>query len=89
MEHLKVAKRIEGFPGGSDGKEYTCNSGHHGVGKIKWRREWLPTSVFLPGELNGQRSLAGYNPWGSQTVRHDCVTNTSHLKNMPDSSLNP
>ena len=64
MEHLKVAKRIEGFPGGSDGKEYTCNSGHHGVGKIKWRREWLPTSVFLPGELNGQRSLVGHSPCG-------------------------
>ena len=25
--------------------------------KIPWRREWLPTSVFLPGEFHGQRSL--------------------------------
>jgi len=25
-------------------------------------REWLPTPVFLPGELHGQRSLAGYSP---------------------------
>ena len=25
-----------------------------------WRREQLPTLVFLPGELHGQRSLAGY-----------------------------
>ena len=23
-----------------------------------------PTSVFLPGESHGQRSLAGYSPWG-------------------------
>ena len=23
-----------------------------------------PTSVFLPGEFHGQRSLAGYSPWG-------------------------
>ena len=23
-----------------------------------------PTPVFLPGELHGQRSLAGYSPWG-------------------------
>ena len=23
-----------------------------------------PTPVFLPGEFHGQRSLAGYNPWG-------------------------
>ena len=26
-----------------------------------WRREWLSTSVFLPGEFYGQRSLAGYS----------------------------
>ena len=24
-----------------------------------FRREWLPTPVFLPGELYGQRSLVG------------------------------
>ena len=34
------------------------------VGKIPWRREWLPTPVFLPGEFHGQRSLASYSPWG-------------------------
>ena len=27
-------------------------------------REWLPTPVLLPGESNGQRSLAGYSLWG-------------------------
>ena len=27
------------------------------VGKIPWRREWLPIPVFLPGESHGQRSL--------------------------------
>ena len=33
------------------------------VGKIPWKREWPPTSVFLPGEFHGQRrSLAGYIP---------------------------
>ena len=34
------------------------------VGKIPWRREWQPASVFLPGESHGQRSLVGYSPWG-------------------------
>jgi len=34
------------------------------VGKILWRREWLPTPVFLPGESHGQRSLVGYSPRG-------------------------
>ena len=34
------------------------------VKKIPWRREWLPTPVFLPGEFYRQRSLVGYSPWG-------------------------
>ena len=34
------------------------------VGKIPWRRKWLPTPVFLPGESHGQRSLAGCGLWG-------------------------
>ena len=34
------------------------------VGKIPWRREWQRTPVFLPEEFHGQRSLAGYSPWG-------------------------
>ena len=29
-----------------------------------WSKKWEPTSVFLPGESHGQRSLAGYSPWG-------------------------
>ena len=29
------------------------------VGKIPWRKEWLPTPIFFPGEYHGQRSLAG------------------------------
>ena len=31
-----------------------------------WRRKWQHTPVFLPGKSHGQRSLAGYNPWGCQ-----------------------
>ena len=34
------------------------------VEKIPWRREQLPTPVFLPRESQGQRSLVGYSPWG-------------------------
>ena len=29
-----------------------------------WRRKWQPTSVFLPGESQGQGSLPGCSPWG-------------------------
>ena len=38
------------------------------VGKIPWRREQLPTPVFLPGEFHGQSSLAGYSPWGCKEL---------------------
>ena len=32
--------------------------------KVPPRRAWQPTPVFLPAESYGQRSLAGYSPWG-------------------------
>ena len=47
-----------GFPGFLDSKESAW------VRKIPWRKEWQPTSTFLPGEFHGQRSLAGYGQWG-------------------------
>ena len=34
------------------------------LNRDRWRRKWQPTSVFLPGESKGQRSLAGYSSWG-------------------------
>ena len=34
------------------------------VWKIPWKRERLPTPLFLRGEFHGQRSLTGYRPWG-------------------------
>ena len=62
----------KGFPGGSDGKESTCSAGNPGLipgsVKIPWRREWQLTPVFLPGEFHGQRSLAGYSPWGCKEL---------------------
>ena len=32
------------------------------VGKVPWRRNRLPTPVFLPGKSHGRRSL--HSPWG-------------------------
>ena len=34
--------------------------------KIPWRRKWQPTPIVLPGTFVGQRSLAGYCPWGGK-----------------------
>ena len=31
-----------------------------------WKREWLHTWIFLPGEFHGQRSLVGYIPWSHE-----------------------
>ena len=63
------------------GKESTCQRRRckrHGfdlyVGKIPWKRKWQTTPVFLPGKSHGQRSLAGYSPWGLKKVGHDLVT---------------
>ena len=35
---------------------------------VLWKREWLPTPVFLPGKSHGQRSLVGYSPWGCKEL---------------------
>ena len=54
------------------------------VGKIPWRREWLPTPVFWPGELHGQRSLEGYSPWShkeSDTAEQTSLYLKLHLRN--------
>ena len=59
---------VRSFTGGSAVKNQPANAGDVGfdpwVGKIPWRREWLPTSLFLPGGFHGQRSLTGCSLWG-------------------------
>ena len=30
---------------------------------ISWKREWLPTPVFLPKESHEQKGMVGYSPW--------------------------
>ena len=35
---------------------------------IFWRRAWQSTSVFLPKESHGKRSLVGYSPWGCKEL---------------------
>ena len=52
---------------GSDGKESAYSAEDWSliwVRKIPRRREWQPTLVFVPGTFRGQKSLAGYSPWG-------------------------
>ena len=62
-----------GFPGGSDGKESSCNAGDTsslpGLVRFPWRREWLLTPVFLYGEFHGQRSLVATVHWVAESDR--------------------
>ena len=47
-----------------------------------WRRKWQPIAVFLPGKSHGQRSLAGYSPWGGKESDR-----TEHAKQTRDKPL--
>ena len=52
------------------------------VRKIPWSRKQQRTPVFLPGKFHGQRSLAGYIPWGHKKVRHDLATKQQTTKTV-------
>ena len=55
------------FPGGSVGKESTCNAGNPGLipgwGRSS-EKEMATYSNNLAWRIYQQRSLAGYSPWG-------------------------
>ena len=46
------------------------------VSKILWRRGWLPTPEFLPGEFWVQRSLVSSSPWGYKESDRKWGTNS-------------
>ena len=60
-------------------QRFFLQRGRPGFGKIPWRRAWQSTPVFLPRESCGQRSLAGYSPWGckeldmTEATKHACI----------------
>ena len=63
-------------------------------GSPLWKREWLPTPVFLPGEFHGQRKLVGYSPWGrkeldttEQLILLDLITDIL-IQNLDNTHLN-
>ena len=54
----------------TSGKDLAYQRRRHenGIQSLGWEdpleEEMATTPVFLPGEPHGQRSLAGYSPWG-------------------------
>ena len=59
------------------------------VRQIPWRRKWLPTPVFLPGESHGQRNLASYGPQGhkeldtNERLTHFTCSETVFITGLP------
>ena len=56
------------FPSGSDGKESACNAGDlgliPGLGRFPGGGHDNPLQYSSLENPHGQRSLAGYSPWG-------------------------
>ena len=74
-----------GFPGVSIVQNLPVCVGDSGLIPGSGRspgEKWQPTPVFLPGKSHGQRSLAGYRPWGLKRVRHDLVTKQTRLEGI-------
>ena len=69
------------LPWGLSGKESACQARDTslipGLERSPGRRKWQPTPVFLPWKSHGQRSLAGYSPWGCKRVGHDLTNSTT------------
>ena len=67
-------KSSELFPGGSVVKNLHAMrrlrrcSFYAWIRKIPWRRKWQLIPVSLPGKCHGERSLAGYSPWGHKEL---------------------
>ena len=61
-----------GFPGGSDGKESACNAGDlgliPGLGRFPGGGHGSPLQYSCLENPHGQRSLAGYSPWGGKEL---------------------
>ena len=64
-----------GFPGSAVVKNPPTNEGDakdmafdHQVRKIPWSTKQQPAPGFLPRKFHGQRSPAGYSPWGRKEL---------------------
>ena len=68
MNELKT----RGLPSGAAIKESACNAGDLDLILGSGRFSGEGNAIFLPGKSHGQRSLAGYSPWGHR-IRHDCA----------------
>ena len=75
ISNFVISCTFIGFPGDSDNKKSACNAENSGSipGSGIFPREGNGYAL-LPGKFQGERSLAGYNPWDlkelDMTVSH-------------------
>ena len=81
---LDTAKEKLGFLSSLDGKESACNARDLDsvleLGGSPGEGHGNPRQCFCLENCRGQRSQAGYSPWGSQKVRHNWTTKQSKGK---------
>ena len=72
LSRILTGEPYGGFPCRSLEKKPPANAGDmgslRGLRRSPWRGKWQPTPVFLPEKFHGQRSLAGYSPWGPKDL---------------------
>ena len=87
-QRIPFQLKREPSPGGSESTEIRlqCRRRRFSpwVRKMPWRREWQPTPGLLPGKSHGQRSLAGYRPWG-----HRERNTAERLAHFPEGGSGP
>ena len=75
-----------GFPGGSDSKESICNLGKLGsiprLGRSPGGGHDNPLQYSCLKNPHGQRSLAGYSPWGHKELDMTEQLNTPSYENL-------
>ena len=83
LDLLTVSISFMGIPDGSAIKNLPLMQEMQ-VQSLGWEdpleKEMQPTPVLLPGKLHGQRSLAGYLPWGG---KESAMTWQLSSNNMP------
>ena len=82
-----ASRRLRGEEPAGQCRRHTRRGLHAWVGKNPWRRAWQPIPVFLPGESHGQRSLAGYSPWGCKESDTTEATQLAHIQEQPQSAM--
>ena len=93
VEHLfmHILAICMGFPAGSDGKESSCNVGDLGLipgsGRSPGGENGNPLQYSCLENPHGQRSPAGYSPWGCKESDVTAQHSTAHMSFLKKMSI--